>query len=87
MYSRRLVEILACGGIAVTSPALSVDALFKDYCHVVSDAEEARDLFERLHRWGASSQDLERARAGAEYVLREHTWANRIAQITEVVGL
>jgi len=87
MYSRRLVEILACGGIAVTSTAPSVDALFKDYCHVVSNAEEAKVLFDRLQRDGANSQDLERARAGSEYVLREHTWANRIAQIAKVVGL
>lgn len=87
MYSRRLVEILACGGIAVTSPAPSVDALFSDYCHVVSNIEEAKVLFDRLQRDGASSKDLERASAGSEYVLREHTWANRIAQITKVVGL
>lgn len=87
MYSRRLVEILACGGIAVTSPAPSVDAMFKDYCHVVRTADEARPLFERWHRDGPSAQDLERARAGADYVLREHTWARRLAQIAQVVGL
>jgi len=84
MFSRRLVEILACGGIAVTTPAKSVDALFKDYCHVVSSGEEAFELFERL-RHGPSSQDLERARAGAEYVLREHTWAKRLEYVMDVV--
>lgn len=87
MYSRRLVEILACGGIAVTSPALSVNELFNDYCHVVSTYEEARELFERLCRDGASQQDMERARAGSEYVLREHTWSKRLDQIARVVGL
>lgn len=85
MFSRRLVEILACGGIAVTTPSQSVEALFKDYCHVVSDSEEALALFERL-RYGPSPDDLERARAGAEYVLREHTWTHRLEEILQIVG-
>lgn len=87
MYSRRLVEILACGGIAVTSPALSVDLLFRDYCHVISTAEEALPLFTRLQREGPSPQDLERARAGAECVLREHTWSQRLEEMARVIGL
>ncbi len=86
MYSRRLVEILACGGIAVTTPALSVDRLFKDYCHIVSSREEALELFARL-RHGPSPRDLERARAGADYVARNHTWERRLKFIADVVGL
>lgn len=86
MFSRRLVEILGCGGIAVTNPSPAVDAMFRDYCHVVHDADEARELFARL-RHGPSRDDLERARAGAEYVLQHHTWAHRLEQIRQVVGL
>jgi len=86
MYSRRLVEILACGGIAVTNPGPAVDRYFKDYCHVVHDAEETADLFDRL-KHGPSSDDLARAEAGAKYVLGEHTWAHRLDQICQVVGL
>ncbi|WP_288229467.1 glycosyltransferase [uncultured Desulfovibrio sp.] len=86
MYSRRLVEIMACGGIAVTTPALSVERLFSDYCHVVSSKEDALELFSRL-RHGPSPQDLERARAGAEYVACNHTWNHRLKFIAEVVGL
>jgi hypothetical protein len=86
MFSRRLVEILACGGIAVTNPSPAVGRYFKDYCHVLHKAEEATDLFARL-KHGPSNDDLERARAGSEYVLREHTWAHRLEQITRVVGL
>jgi spore maturation protein CgeB len=80
------VEILACGGVAVTNPSPAVDRYFKDYCHVLHNAEEATDLFARL-KHGPSNDDLERARAGSEYVLREHTWAHRLEQITRVVGL
>lgn len=86
MYSRRLVEILACGGIAVTNPSPAVDRYFKDYCHVVHNAGEATDLFARL-KHGPSADDLARAEAGARYVLAEHTWAHRLEEITRVVGL
>ncbi|OYQ81603.1 spore coat protein [Ignatzschineria sp. F8392] len=86
MFSRRLVEILACGGIAVTTPALSVEERFKDYCHVVHNEEEMRELFKRL-KYGPSQEDLERARAGAEYVAKYHTWAHRLEEIAKVIGL
>lgn len=86
MYSRRLIEILACGGIAVTNPSPAVERYFGQFCHVVRDAGEASALFERL-RSGPSRPDLERARAGAEYVLREHTWRHRLEEMAAVVGL
>jgi spore maturation protein CgeB len=85
MFSRRLVEILACGGIAVTNPSPAVARYFEDFCHVVRTPDEARELFARL-KHGPDAQDLERARAGAEYVLREHTWAHRVEEILAVVG-
>lgn len=87
MFSRRLVEVIACGGIAVTNPSRAVDAIFKDYCHVVREASEARELFDRLHRDGPSAIDLEQARAGAEYVARHHTWKHRLEQISSVTGI
>jgi hypothetical protein len=85
MFSRRLVEILACGGIAVTNPTPAVARYFQEYCHVVGTPDEAHALFDRL-RHGPDARDLERARAGAEYVLREHTWAHRLDEIMAVVG-
>lgn len=86
MYSRRLVEILACGGIAVTTPALAVDELFSEFCHVVNTPEEMHALFTRLKQ-GPSNDDLARARAGAEYVANNHTWSQRLQQIAQVIGL
>ncbi|MGX4801066.1 glycosyltransferase family protein, partial [Pasteurella multocida] len=47
MYSRRVVEVLACAGILVSTPSLAVERLFKDYCHIVNSEEEAIELFER----------------------------------------
>ncbi len=86
MYSRRLVEILACGGIAVTNPSPAVERYFKDFCHVVHDAQEVDELFARL-RHGPSPDDLARAEAGSRYVLSEHTWAHRLDEIARVVCL
>lgn len=86
MFSRRLVEIIACGGIAVTNPSPAVEKYFKDFCHVVSDKEEMLELFERLKN-GPSEEDLRRAQAGADYIAKEHTWSHRLKEIGDVVGL
>ena len=86
MFSRRLVEILACGGIAVTNASKSVNNLFADYCHMVESREEMLDLFARL-KHGPSADDLARARAGAEYVAQHHTWKHRLDEVTRVIGL
>jgi spore maturation protein CgeB len=86
MYSRRLVEILACGGIAVTNPTPAVDRYFADYCHTVEDYAQAAELFARL-KHGPSADDLERAEAGSRYVLATHTWANRLADVCRVVSV
>ncbi|WP_447985813.1 CgeB family protein [Nitrospira sp. Nam74] len=85
MFSRRLIEILACGGLAVTTPSLSVDRHFKDYCHVVHSEEEARDLFGRL-KHGLTPRDREVAAAGAEYVLREFTWSCRLGEVVRAIS-
>lgn len=85
MFSRRLVEILACGGIAVSNSAASVLTLFKDYCHIISTSDQAGELFSRLKLDGPTKLDIERAMSGAEYVARNHTWAHRLAQISETI--
>lgn len=86
MFSRRLLEILACGGIAVTNPSRAVDRYFRDYCHVVSTKEETLELFSRL-RHGPSRTDLERAEAGATYVRQNHTWAHRLEELCAIVKI
>jgi hypothetical protein len=85
MFSRRLIEILACGGIAVSNPTLSINQLFPDYCHTVSNEAEMNELFYRISKFGLSSKDKERARAGASYVAAHHTWSHRIEQILNVL--
>ncbi|MDR2364769.1 MAG: glycosyltransferase, partial [Zoogloeaceae bacterium] len=84
MCSRRLLEILACGGIAVTNHSRAVDRYFREYCHVANTREEARELFSRL-KHGPSREDRERAEAGAAYVRQNHTWTHRLEEICAVV--
>jgi spore maturation protein CgeB len=86
MFSRRLIEIIASGGLAVTTPALSVERLFKDCCHVVEDAEQATALFERLARDGYSPQDRDMMAASAAHVLAHHTYQQRIETVLDAVG-
>jgi spore maturation protein CgeB len=86
MCSRRLLEILACGGIAVTNSSRAVDRHFRDFCHVVDTHQETRELVARL-RHGPSQEDLDRAEAGASYVRENHTWAHRLGEVCAIVNL
>lgn len=86
MFSRRLLEILACGSIAVTNPSRAIDKYFRDFCHVVTTREEARELFMRL-KSGPSRNDLEKAEAGAMYVKSAHTWEHRLEEICEIANI
>jgi hypothetical protein len=87
MFSRRLVEILACGGIAATNSTPAVSEVFGDFCHAVDSYEEGLELFNRFKMEGPSNQDLEKARAGADYVAQYHTWYHRLGEIYKVIGL
>lgn len=85
MFSRRLVEIIACGGLAVTTPALAVERLFRDWCHVVDGADAARALFERLAREGYDARDREMMREGAAQVAAQHTWSKRLETVLDAL--
>lgn len=86
MCSRRLLEILACGGIVLTNPGRCVDKYFADFCHVASTQEEMHELLSRL-KFGPSREDLERAEAGARYVREAHTWAHRLSDLCAITKI
>jgi len=86
MCSRRLLEILACGGICVTNTSPVVEKLFSEYCHVVHTMEQACELLARL-KYGPSDEDKARAAAGAVYVRDHHTWQHRLQQLADTVHL
>ncbi len=87
MFSRRLVEIMACGGMAVTTPARSVDAWFRPYCQVCETTEQAHALFERLKREGYRAHDREMMVAAAQHVATHHTYTQRLETILDAVHL
>lgn len=87
MFSRRLVEILGCGALAVTTPSLAVERLFADYCHVVHDEAQMTELFGRLQHAGLSARDREMMAAAADHVARHHTWSHRLQQVRERLGV
>lgn len=85
MFSRRLIEILACGGLAVTNPSKSVKEHFSDFCHVINCQAEAEELFARLAKDGPSRDDLARAEAGARYVQNNFTWMKWLERLANTV--
>lgn len=81
MYSRRLIEIIAVGGVAISTPSLAAQKLFADYCHIVSSEDE----MEAVLGWPPSryGEAAERARQGGQIVRELHTWTNRLEMIEE----
>jgi hypothetical protein len=86
MFSRRLIEILACGSTLVTTPACSVDRYFREYCEVVEDAEQGAELFGRLQDSASERHLRERAMAGVACVHTHHTWKHRLERVLDAVG-
>lgn len=85
MFSRRLIEIIACGGLAVTTPAQSIDRWFAPFCHTVRSREEAESLFDRLAREAYNSDDRARMTEGAAYIAREHTYRRRLETLLDIL--
>lgn len=82
MYSRRLIEILACGGIMVTNSSKAVESHFKDFCTAVSSPDELMDILPAMVA-EPSKQNMEKAEAGSIYVKNNHSWERRLEQMSE----
>lgn len=85
MFSRRLIEIIACGGIAITNDSPAVQRYFKDYCYVVSTEKDFFDVLDDI-KDGVPEKAKERAVAGAKYIAENHTWGARLRYIEKVIG-
>jgi hypothetical protein len=80
MFSRRLIEIIGCGRLAITNPSPSVNNYFKDYCEVASTSEELLDIYKRLEN-GYTKKQKEMLKEGSEYVIDLHSYSRRLAEI------
>lgn len=86
MFSRRLIEIIACGGIVVTNPSLAVQIHFAEFCNIVETTEQAQELFGKWAKDGPSKQDLEKAEAGAIFIVQNWTWEHRLKELMDFVN-
>ncbi|WP_390241966.1 glycosyltransferase family protein, partial [Campylobacter coli] len=87
MFSRRLIEIIACGGVAITNYTPAVEKYFKDYCYSFQTEEELKDILYRFEKDGLSESDKIKLKNGAEFIAKNHTWKQRLKQIVDTIGI
>ncbi len=85
MCSRRLLEILACGGILATNSSKAVELMFKDYCTIIHNKDEAKEILPKMVL-EPSKKNLEKAQAGSLYIANNFTWENRLEQLADEVS-
>ncbi|WP_201548732.1 glycosyltransferase [Psychrobacter sp. Pi2-1] len=86
MFSRRLIEIMACGRLAVTNPSLSISTRFEGMCEVIDSKEQAGELFAQLSR-GYTTQQIEMMRYASNHVLQNYNYNKWIKNIVEFIEL
>ena len=86
MFSRRLIEIMACGRLAVTNPSLSVSTRFEGMCEVIDSKEQADELFAQLSR-GYTKQQVEMMRYASDHVLKNYNYDQWLKHIVEFIEL
>lgn len=86
MFSRRLIEIMACERLAVTNPSLSVSTRFEGMCEVIDSKEQADELFAQLSK-GYTSQQKEMMRYASNHVLQNYNYDKWIKNIVEFIEL
>lgn len=87
MFSRRLVEIIACGGVAITNNTSAVEKYFKEYCYTFKTKEELEELLKKFQKDGLGDSEKKKLKAGAEYIAQNHTWTHRLEEIKRVISL
>ena len=86
MFSRRLIEIMACGRLAVTNPSLAVSTRFEGMCEVIDSKEQADELFAQLSK-GYTKQQKEMMRYASDHVLQNYNYDKWLQRIIEFIDL
>lgn len=86
MFSRRLIEIMACGRLAVTNPSLSVSTRFEGMCEVINSKEEADELFAQLSK-GYTKRQIEMMRYASNHVLENYNYDKWLQRIVDFIEL
>lgn len=80
MFSRRLLEIMACGKLAISNPSNSISNLFQDMCICLDDEQEVGELFNQLS-YGYTSEQKQMCQYAQQHVHENYNvkhWINRI---------
>lgn len=85
-FSRRLVEVLACGGFVLSNRTLAIETHFARLCMASDDGDEAHAFFERVARDGLNASEEEMRREAASHVHEHHSWTARIPIILDMAG-
>lgn len=86
MFSRRLIEIMACGRLAVTNPSLSVSTRFEGMCEVIENKEQADELFAQLSK-GYTKEQIEMMCYASDHVLQNYNYDKWLQRIIEFIEL
>ncbi|WP_367111200.1 glycosyltransferase [uncultured Psychrobacter sp.] len=86
MFSRRLIEIMACGRLAVTNPSLAVNTRFEGMCEVIDNKEQADELFAQLAK-GYTKEQTEMMRYASDHVLQNYNYDKWLQRIIEFIDL
>ena len=86
MFSRRLIEIMACGRLAVSNPSVSVSTRFEGMCEVIDSKEQADELFAQLSK-GYTKQQVEMMRYASAHVLENYNYDQWLQHIVEFIEL
>jgi len=86
MFSRRLIEIMACGRLAVTNSSVSVSQRFEGMCEVIETKEQADALFAQLAK-GYTKQQKEMMRYASDHVLQNYNYDKWLQRIIEFIDL
>jgi FkbM family methyltransferase len=85
MFSRRVVEVAACGVPLISGPALGMNRYLEAAAQVIHTESEAAQALENLlhhpaYRWRVALR-------GARAVMRTHTTQHRLTQMLRTAGL
>lgn len=86
MFSRRVLELLACGTAVISAPAVGMERLLgRDAVAIVDSEEESAEWMDRL----INDPELRRRMVirGQRRVFNEHTYEHRMGQILDAVGI
>lgn len=72
MFSRRLIEIMACNRLVVSNPSAAIDHLFPHLCETFDKDEQARALFEQLQH-GYNATQIEKIHQARQHVYQHYT--------------